>query len=156
MNKVILTGNLARDPEVRYTQSGKAVATFSMAVSRTWKKAADAQAQQLTDFINIVAWEKSAEFCSKYLAKGSRILVEGRIQSRSYDAQDGTKRYVTEVVSENIEFAGGKRQEGGGDAAGSYNNNNSKPPEPSYGGGNNDMIDNSGMNNKDEDIDIPF
>lgn len=160
MNKVILTGNLARDPEVRYTQSGKAVATFSMAVNRTWKKSTDAQAQQLTDFINIVAWEKSAEFCGKYLSKGSRILVEGRIQSRSYEAQDGTKRYVTEVVSENIEFAGAKRQDGGGDAGnygdGYSNNNNSRPPEPSYGGGNNDMIDNSGMNNKDEDIDIPF
>ena len=159
MNRVILTGNLARDPEVRYTQSGKAVATFSIAVNRTWKKATDAQTQQLTDFINIVAWEKSAEFCSKYLAKGSRILVEGRLQTRTYDAQDGTKRYITEVVSENIEFAGAKRQEGGGDAGSygdSFSNNNSRPPEPSYGGGNNDMIDNSGMNSKDEDIDIPF
>ena len=84
MNKVLLTGNLARDPEVRYTQSGKAVASFSL-----------------------------AEFCGNYLTKGSRILVEGRLQARSYDAQDGSKRYVTEVVANDIEFAGSRPQGAG-------------------------------------------
>ena len=159
MNKVILTGNLARDPEVRYTQSGKAVASFAIAVSRTWKRSTDTQQQQTTDFINIVAWEKSAEFCGKYLTKGSRILVEGRLQTRTYDAQDGSKRYITEVVSENIEFAGAKRQ--GGEYGNDYQNDNynsSRVSEPPFGGSNNandDMIDNSGSMGKD-DIDIPF
>ena len=79
MNKVLLTGNLARDPEVRYTQSGKAVASFSLAVNRRFGKANDGQ-QPSADFISIVAWEKLAEFCGNYLTKGSRILVEGRLQ----------------------------------------------------------------------------
>ncbi len=115
MNKVLLTGNLARDPEVRYTQSGKAVATFSLAVNRRFGKANDTQ-QPSADFISIVAWERLAEFCGNYLTKGSRILVEGRLQARSYDAQDGSKRYVTEVVASDIEFAGSRPQ--GGAAAG--------------------------------------
>ena len=155
MNKVILTGNLARDPEVRYTQSGKAYATFSLGVNKGYKKAENGQYPP-SDYFNIVAWDKTAEFCGKYLAKGTKILLEGRLQTRTYDAQDGTKRYVTEVVSENIEFAGAKRQDSG-NYGGDYhqNDNMSRPPEPSYGGPNDDMIDNSGMNNK-EDIDIPF
>ena len=85
MNKVLLTGNLARDPEVRYTQSGKAVASFSLAVNRRFGKANDGQ-QPSADFISIVAWEKLAEFCGNYLTKGSRILVEGRLQARSPSA----------------------------------------------------------------------
>ena len=154
MNKVILTGNLARDPEVRYTQSGKAVASFAIAVSRTWKRSTDTQQQQTTDFINIFAWEKSTEFCGKYLTKGSRILVEGRLQTRTYDAQDGSKRYITEVVSENIEFAGAKRQ--GGEYGNDYHNDNtSRPSEPPFAGRDDDVIDNSGSMGKD-DIDSPF
>ena len=162
MNKVILTGNLTRDPEVRYTQSGKAVATFSLAVSRTWKKPGESQSQQLTDYINIVAWDKSADFCGKYLIKGSRILVEGRIQSRSYEAQDGSKRYVTEVVSENIEFAGARPQSGNSEnsygnnnySGGNYSNdNNARSSAPSNNG--NDMID-SGNSRPPDDFDIPF
>ena len=115
MNKVLLTGNLARDPEVRYTQSGKAVASFSLAVNRRFGKANDGQ-QPSADFISIVAWEKLAEFCGNYLTKGSRILVEGRLQARSYDAQDGSKRYVTEVVVQSMEFCG-KKSDNGGHAA---------------------------------------
>lgn len=103
MNKVILVGRLARDPEVRYTQSGKANATFSLAVSRF-----QGGQNNTTDFIPIVAWEKLAEICGNNLIKGSQILVEGRMQVRNYDAQDGTKRYVTEVVAQSIEFMGSK------------------------------------------------
>ena len=116
MNKVLLSGNLARDPEVRYTQSGKAVASFPLAVNRRFGRNNDQQPS--ADFISIVAWEKTAEFCGNYLTKGSRILVEGRLQARSYDAQDGSKRYVTEVVANDIEFAGSRPQgAGGSDAA---------------------------------------
>ena len=117
MNKVLLTGNLARDPEVRYTQSGKAVASFSLAVNRRFSRANDGQ-QPSADFISIVAWEKLAEFCGNYLTKGSRILVEGRLQARSYDAQDGSKRYVTEVVVQSMEFCG-KKVDNAGQGAGS-------------------------------------
>lgn len=150
MNKIIVTGNLARDPEVRYTQSGKAVATFSLAVSRGWKNKSDNQ-QPSADFFNIVAWEKTADFCGKYLAKGSRILVEGRLQSRSYEAQDGSKRYTVEIIAENIEFAGAKNPNSNGE----FNSDNHSKPSNSNSSSNfgDDMIDHS---NNSDDIDIPF
>jgi len=110
MNKVILVGRLARDPEVRYTQSGKAVASFSLAVSRRFSRSSDQQ--NTADFIPIVAWEKLAEICGNNLIKGSQVLVEGRMQVRNYDAQDGSKRYVTEVVAQDIEFMGAKPTRG--------------------------------------------
>ena len=113
MNKVILAGRLARDPEVRYTQSGKAVATLTLAVSRRFSRNASVQ-QPTADFIPIVAWEKLAEICGNNLIKGSQIVVEGRMQVRSYDAQDGSKRYVTEVVANDIEFMGSRPQHEGG------------------------------------------
>ena len=150
MNKVIFTGNLARDPEVRYTQSGKAVATFSLAVNRSWKKANDSS-QPNTDFFNIVAWDKTAEFCSKYLAKGTRILLEGRLQTRTYEAQDGSKRYVTEVVANEIEFAGAKRQNGVEEGY----HNESSPPKSSTDSNSYSSNDDRYSGNKDFD-DIPF
>ena len=152
MNKIILSGNLARDPEVRYTQSGKAIATFSLAVSRGWRSKNDTQQQQPTaDFFNIVAWDKLGEFCGKYLAKGRKVFLEGRLQSRSYEAQDGTKRYITEVIANEIEFASSKRQDnGGGYEFG--NENNSRPQNFNDGS---DMIDNRNSKMPD-DIDIPF
>ncbi|CQR73329.1 Single-stranded DNA-binding protein ssb [Sporomusa ovata DSM 2662] len=99
MNKVILVGRLAQDPEVRYTQSGKAVASFSLAVNRY-----AGQGQNSVDFIPIVAWEKLAETCGNNLNKGQRVLVDGRLQIRSYEANDGQKRRVAEVVAQSIEF----------------------------------------------------
>ena len=113
MNKVILIGRLARDPEVRYTQTGKPVATFALAVDRRFARNAD-NGQPTADFIPIVAWNKLAEICGNNLVKGRRISVEGRMQVRSYDAQDGSKRYVTEVVASDIEFMGSKPQHEGG------------------------------------------
>lgn len=106
MNKVVLIGRLARDPEVRYTQSGKAVTSFTLAADRRVRK--DTEAQQTVDFIPIVAWDKLAEICGNYLAKGRKTAVEGRIQVRSYEAKDGAKRYVTEVIAESVEFLGDK------------------------------------------------
>lgn len=106
MNKVVLIGRLARDPEVRYTQSGKAVTSFTLAVDRRVRK--DVDAQQTADFIPVVAWDKLAEICGNYLAKGRRTAVEGHIQVRSYEAKDGAKRYATEVIAENVEFLGDK------------------------------------------------
>lgn len=104
MNKAILAGRLAKDPEVRYTQAGKAVAAFPLAVDRRLPK--DAKEGQKADFIPIVAWDKMAEICDRYLKKGRQVVVEGRIQVRSYEAQDGSKRYVTEVIAQGVEFVG--------------------------------------------------
>ena len=109
MNKVILMGRLARDPDVRTTQGGKSVARMTLAVDR--RRGADGQ--QDADFLALIAWEKIAEIAANYLHKGSKILVEGRLQSRSYDAQDGSKRYVTAVIVQNLEFCESRRQETG-------------------------------------------
>jgi single-strand DNA-binding protein len=101
MNQVILIGNLAADPESRTTQSGIACCTFRLAVNRRYK---GADGQRETDFINCVAWRQCAELCSKYLAKGRKVGVTGSLQTRTYQAQDGSKRYATEVVVEQVEF----------------------------------------------------
>lgn len=104
MNKVILVGRFARDPELRTTNTGKSVASFPLAVDRRYKQ----EGQPEADFFNIVAWGKQAETICQYLSKGRQIAMTGRLQSRSYDAQDGTKRYVTEVVLEEFDFIGSK------------------------------------------------
>lgn len=106
MNKVILTGNLTRDVELATTQSGISVARFTIAVQRRF---ANADGEREADFINIVVWRGQAENCNKYLQKGSKCAVVGSLQTRSYDADDGSKRYVTEVVAESVEFIGNKK-----------------------------------------------
>ena len=100
-NKVWLLGNLTKDPESQTTSSGITVCRFTLAVQR---KFSNANGEKETDFINIVAWRILAENCIKYLSKGKKVAVVGAIQTRSYDAQDGTKRYVTEIVAEEVEF----------------------------------------------------
>lgn len=109
MNKVILVGRLTQDPEVRYTQSGKAVASFTIAVNRF-----GGQGQKEADFIPVVAWDKLAEICGNNLTKGQRVLAEGRLQIRSYETNDGQKRRVAEVVAQTIEFL--ERKQAGGPA----------------------------------------
>ena len=100
-NKVWLLGNLTKDPESQTTSSGITVCRFTLAVQR---KFSNANGEKETDFINIVAWRTLAENCIKYLSKGKKVAVVGAIQTRSYDAQDGTKRYVTEIMAEEVEF----------------------------------------------------
>ena len=97
VNKVILIGNLGQDPELRYTSAGVAVATFTLATNESWKDQ-DGNLQERTQWHNLVAWRKLAEICGEYLKKGSRIYVEGRLQYRNYDDKNGVKRYVTEIV----------------------------------------------------------
>lgn len=109
MNKAILIGNLANDPETRTTQSGISTCSFRLAVRRRF---ANAQGVKEADFINIVAWRQLAELCAKYLTKGRKVAVEGSLQTRSYDAQDGSKRYVTEVVADSVEFLGSNKASG--------------------------------------------
>lgn len=111
MNKVILIGRLSRDPELRTTPSNLSVATFSIAVSRPFTPNGG---NPETDFINCVVWRRQAENLAKYCHKGSQIAVEGRIQTRNYTAQDGSKRYVTEVMCDNITFLGTKSDNQGG------------------------------------------
>lgn len=109
INNVVLIGRLTRDPELRYIpNSGQAVTTFSLAIdkqlSKEKKQEMESKGQPTADFINIVVWGRVAENCANYLAKGRLVGVQGRIQSGSYEAKDGTKRYTTDVVAQNVEF----------------------------------------------------
>ena len=101
LNKVMLIGNLGKDPEMRYTPAGVPVASFSMATSESWRDQ-DGNTQERTEWHNIVAWRKLAEICSEYLKKGKKVYIEGRIQTRTYDDKNtGQKRYITEIVASN-------------------------------------------------------
>lgn len=108
MNKVMLIGRLTKDPDLRYTQSGTAVANFTLAVNRRYNP----NGEQEADFINCVAWQKAAEFVADYFHKGKQMALEGRLQVRSYDGDDGKRRWVTEVVVEQMEFVGSKNDKG--------------------------------------------
>ncbi|MBP3332730.1 MAG: single-stranded DNA-binding protein [Clostridia bacterium] len=127
-NKVILVGNLTADPELKQTPSGVSVVTFTLAVQRRFAKPDDAQQ---ADFINIVAWRQTAEFISRYFSKGKSILVCGAIQSRSYTDQNGQKRYVTEVVADEVTFVEKKSS----DSPRSNDMFYGEPPRQSFGAG---------------------
>lgn len=109
LNRVILIGHLANDPELKYTPSGIAVSTFRVAVSRPFT---NAQNEREADFIDIVAWRQTAEFAANYLGKGRLVAVEGRLQIRSYQAQDGSRRRVAEVVCENLKALNRPKEDG--------------------------------------------
>jgi len=102
LNKVMLIGNLGADPEMRYTPTGKAVTTFRIAVNRTWKDSSTGEQRQDTQWVRIVTWTQLAEICARYLSKGRQVYVEGRLQTRSWEGQDGTRRYMTEVVAQEV------------------------------------------------------
>jgi len=115
MNKVILMGRLTRDPEMRFTQGNNtAVCSFSLAVNRRFKQ----EGQPDADFINVVAWAKTAEFVGKYFTKGQQVGVIGRIQTRNYEDKDGKKVFVTEVVAEEVYFADSKKEQNATTSAG--------------------------------------
>jgi single-strand DNA-binding protein len=142
-NRVILVGNLTRDPEIRYTQSGKGVTKFSLAVNNPRNK-------EETTFVDIVAWDKLGETCNTYLKKGTNCLVEGRLVIRSYDDKDGNKRKATEVVIDNMQMLGSRPGGGGeGGEGGGYTSNRSAVGAPAGGGGNDSFGD-------DLDDEIPF
>lgn len=123
MNKVLLIGNLTRDPEMRSTQAGVPVCNFSIAVNRRFRN--QQTGQQETDFFNIVAWRQLAELCSRYLAKGRKVAVSGSIQTRTYEAQDGSKRTAFDIVADEVEFLSSP-QNAGGAPSGEY-----RPAAPS-------------------------
>ena len=110
LNKIVLMGRLTRDPELRRTQSGTAVASFTLAVDRDYKPQ---DGERETDFIDIVAWRGTAEFVSKYFTKGRMAVVEGRLQVRDWKDKDGAKRRSTEVIADNVYFGASKRSESG-------------------------------------------
>ena len=143
VNKVILIGNLGRDPEIRTTPQGTSLARFSVATSTTWKDASGAK-QERTEWHDVVAWEKLAQICGEYLHKGKMVYVEGSLQTRSWDDQNGQKRYTTEIVADNMVMLG--RPAGGGgprEGGDSYSQQREAPAMPSrssggapgYGGG---------------------
>jgi single-strand DNA-binding protein len=148
VNKVILIGNLGRDPEVRSTPSGQPVASFTLATSRRWKDK-NGQRQEQTEWHQIVVWGKQAEIAGQYLTKGKQIFLEGRLQTRSWDdRQTGEKRYRTEVVCENFQMLGSRG--GGGGGGGDF-----EPGGPPSGGGYDEGGGSGGGGDLDDD-DIPF
>ena len=111
VNKAIILGNLGRDPEVRFTQSGRAVANLRVATTDTWMDQENGR-QERTEWHNVVVWGKQAESCGQYLSKGRQVYVEGRIQTRSYEDRDGNTRYVTDIIAQRVQFIGGGGGEG--------------------------------------------
>jgi single-strand DNA-binding protein len=111
VNKVILVGRLGKDPDLRYTASGTAVANFTVATSERFKDR-NGEQQERTEWHNIVVWRNLAEICGKYLKKGKQVYIEGKIQTRSYDDRDGNKRYITEIVADQMQMLGRAGDEG--------------------------------------------
>jgi single-strand DNA-binding protein len=113
VNKAIIIGNLGRDPEMRYTPSGVAVASFSVATSDEWKDKDTGNKQERTEWHRIVAWRGLGEVCGKYLQKGSQVYIEGKIQTKSWEDKDGIQRYATDIIAQNMQMLGGPKQGGG-------------------------------------------
>jgi single-strand DNA-binding protein len=152
MNRAIIIGRLTKDPEMRTTQSGIASTNFTVAVNRNFT---NQSGEREADFLNCVAWRKQAENVAKYCTKGSQVAVEGRIQTRSYDAQDGSKRYVTEIIADNVTFLGSK-----GSNASIESNPESNPTNPSKNITTTDLAEDPYANMGEEvalsDDDLPF
>lgn len=136
LNKAMLIGNLGKDPELRYTPAGVAVATFSIATNESWKDQ-DGNVQERTEWHNVVAWRKLAEVCGEWLKKGKKVYVEGRIQTRSYDDKNtGAKKYITEIVLDNMIMLDGR----GGAEGSTQPTAVSAPEEPSAAAGKEDDL----------------
>ncbi len=133
VNKVLLIGNLGADPEIRYTQNGTAVATFSLATTER-RKGQDGQVQEVTEWHRIVAWKRLAEICGEYLSKGSKVYIEGKLQTRKWKDQSGVDRYTTEIVAWEMKMLSPRTTPGGGGSAesgGGYGGYGGDPfPEP--------------------------
>jgi single-strand DNA-binding protein len=151
MNKAILIGRLTRDPELRHTGNNIPVASFSIAINRPFT---NQSGERDVDYINIVVWRKQAENVSNYLSQGSLVAVEGRIQTRSYDAQDGTKRYVTEVIADNVQFLESKQQSQARNKA--NNDYDFKEAEPETTNVENDPFADFGSDIEISDDELPF
>ena len=156
MNKIILVGRLTKDPEVRTTSAGFNTVNFTVAVNRNFK---NKDGNYDADFLPCVAFRQTADFVSKFFKKGSMISLDGRVQTRSYDAQDGSKRYVTEVVVENVEFVGGKNDNGSGPVNNDYVDAPAQAPideMPEYDIPTSDPYENYDKEVSLSDNDLPF
>lgn len=147
LNVSVLMGRLVADPELRYTPNNIAVTSFTLAVDRSYVKAG---ADRQTDFIDIVAWRNTAEFISKYFRKGQMMVVQGSIQTRTYQDKDGNKRKAFEIVADNVNFADSKRSDSNSSYTGNYSSAQTEP-ETVYSSGSNDDFEELPM-----DDDLPF
>lgn len=130
INKVILIGNLGADPEIRYTQNGTPVASFNIATTER-RKGQDGQVQELTEWHRIIAWQRLAEICGEYLAKGSKVYIEGRLQTRKWKDQNGNDRYTTEIVAREMKMLSPRNTGGGSEYGGGGQGFGGDPfPEP--------------------------
>ena len=112
INKVILIGNLGKDPEVRYTPSGVTVANFTVATKDEWKDKETGEKQERTEWHRVVAWKRLGEICGEYLRKGSAVYIEGKLQTKSWEDRDGNKRYTTEILAQNMQMLGSANKGG--------------------------------------------
>jgi single-strand DNA-binding protein len=145
MNRVILIGRLTRDPELRYTPNGAAVATFTVAVDRKFNR-------NEADFIPIVVWNKTAENCANYLGKGRLVAIDGRLQIRTYETQEGQKRWVTEVVAEDVRFL----DKGGAAASASGSSARTSPGQDGWNDVGQELVNDIDFVDRNGDDDIPF
>lgn len=139
INKVILVGNLGKDPEVRYLEGGTAVANFPIATSETYKDKNSGERKTITEWHNVVVWRNLAEIAEKFLKKGNQVYIEGKLRTRQWQDKDGNNRYTTEVVGDNMQMLGGKKDDNSSSFSNPQNNTNSSPS----------------INNEPED-DLPF
>ncbi len=144
LNKVMLIGNLGKDPEIRYTQSGDAVTTLTVATSETWKDK-DGQKQESTEWHRVIAWRKLAEICGEYLKKGSKVYIEGKLQTRKWQDQNGNDKFTTEIIASNMQMLSPKGGAGdnssyGGSGGGSQEQSYQEPPSGMMGGGSRDDV----------------
>ncbi len=160
INKVILVGNLGRDPEIRYFQDGTAVCNFSIATSDEWNDKTTGEKREKTEWHRIVAFRKLGEICGQYLAKGRQVYVEGKLQTRSWE-QDGQTRYITEIIADTVQFLGNR------DSGNMYQGHSERTGAPSPGAGGSQMggrsqgamgTENSDMGDQGHGVkdDIPF
>ena len=161
VNKVILVGNLGRDPEVRYTKSGQAVASFSLATSERWT-GKDGNKEEKTEWHRIVAWGKLGEICGEYLSKGKQVYIEGRLQTREWEDNDGNKKQTTEIVANNMTMLGqagggsGGYEGGGSGSGGSRSSSGSSNSQGSSYQSSSSQGSSAGGPDDFEDDDIPF
>lgn len=149
INKVILVGNLGKDPEIRYTQDGRAVAKFSIATSEEWKDKNTGEKREKTEWHRVVAFGRLGEICGEYLSKGKQVYIEGRLQTSSYE-KDGITRYSTDIITDKMQMLGAKNSagdfQGGGSQAGGFKDNND----------NNEEATPANSQSSGPDDDIPF
>ncbi|MCU0950489.1 MAG: single-stranded DNA-binding protein [Burkholderiaceae bacterium] len=157
VNKVILVGNLGRDPETRYSADGAAITNVSVATTDSWKDKASGEKKELTEWHRVVFFDRLAEVAGEYLKKGSQVYVEGRLQTRKWTDKEGVERYTTEIRADRMQMLGSRQGMGGGAPAGDYDDGGMAPsPAPARNAGGGRAAPKPAANIADMDDDIPF